>query len=222
MKKIVLGILVVLAIGCSSDSPAENEIPANITDVDGNNYTKITIGQQIWLKENLNVSRYRDGTVIPEVNDPEVWATLTTGAWRYYNDDSENGKVYGKLYNWYAVKDPRGLAPDGCHIPSDEEWEKLSNFLGPGAGGEMKEASTDYWFDPNEAATNNSGFTGLPGGLVIKNGSFYFDGSFGYWWTSTGQDATTAWNRSLGYNSGIICRSYDNKNYGFSVRCIIK
>ncbi len=222
MKKIFLIVLSVIFFGCTSDVPPESNIPSSITDVDGNVYNTVTIGGQTWLKENLNVSKYRDGSIIPQETDPEKWATLTTGAWRYYNNDPENGEVYGKLYNWYAVKDSRGLAPSGCQVPTDGEWSTLSLFLGSNSGGKMKEADSMYWNDPNTNATDESSFTGLPGGIIIKNGTFYFVGEQGYWWSSTGIDASTAWNRSLNYNSGIICRSYDSKNYGFSVRCIIK
>ncbi len=96
----------------------------------------------------------------------------------------------------------------------------MTNSLGSNAGGKMKESGTDYWIDTNEDVTNSSFFTGRPSGICIKNGSFYFAGEFGYWWTSTSNDALTAWNRSLSYNSNIVCRSFDDKNYGFSVRFI--
>ncbi|MGG7037112.1 MAG: fibrobacter succinogenes major paralogous domain-containing protein [Flavobacterium sp.] len=224
MRNIFFGILAVLTIGCSKDETTETgtEIPMSVTDIDGNIYNTVNIGNQTWLQKNLNVSKYRNGDPIPQVQDPDQWATLTTGAWRYYDDDPENGEIYGKLYNWYAVKDPRGLAPEGCHVPSDKEWTTLSTFLGSSAGGEMKAVDIANWTYPNTDATDNSNFTGLPGGIVIKNGTFHFIGDYGYWWSSTGIDASTAWNRSLGYNSEVICRSYDNKNYGFSVRCILK
>ena len=198
------------------------ENPKPITDIDGNVYETIVIGNQTWMKTNLNVSNYKDGTPIPEVTDPAEWATLTTGAWCYYDNDPEKGKLYGKLYNWYAVNDKRGLAPTGTSIPTDAEWTTLTNFIGSEAGGKMKESDTSNWTSPNSEATNSTGFTGLPGGICISNGDFHFIGDYGYWWSATSVDAATAWNRSLGYNSSIACRSYDDKNYGFAVRCIKK
>jgi uncharacterized protein (TIGR02145 family) len=223
MKYIYIVLLIVLLAGCSKDS-AESP-PTNIstiTDRDGNVYETIVIGNQTWMKTNLNVSKYKDGTPILKVNDPAEWATLTTGAWCYYDNDPENGKLYGKLYNWYAVNDKRGLAPTGTSIPTDAEWTTLTNFIGSEAGGKMKETDTSNWTSPNSEATNSTGFTALPGGICISNGDFYFIGYYGYWWSATIVDAATAWNRSLGYNSTIVCKSYDDKNYGFAVRCIKK
>ena len=221
MKNVFLVIMVVLIVGCSKDSA---EAPPTITDIDGNVYETVVIGNQTWMKSNLNVSKYQDGTLIPEVTDPVEWAKLTTGAWCYYDYDSSNGKVYGKLYNWYAVRDARGLAPAGYQIPTDEQWSTLTTFIGSVAGGKMKETDTSNWTSPNSEASNNTGFTGLPGGICISNGDFHFIGDYGYWWSATSNvdNNTMAWNRSLGYNSGIACRSYDGKKYGFSVRCIKK
>jgi uncharacterized protein (TIGR02145 family) len=223
MKNVILVMIMALIVGCSKgeDSP---ETPSTITDIDGNVYNSVVIGKQTWMKTNLNVSKYQDGTLIPEVTDPDQWAKLTTGAWCYYDNDPENGKLYGKLYNWYAVNDRRGLAPTGTRIPNDAEWATLTTFIGSVAGGKMKEIGTANWSSPNSEATNSTLFTGLPGGIIINEGTFYFIGDHGYWWSSTSNANTTtaAWNLSLGYNSVIACRSYDDKNYGFSVRCIKK
>lgn len=228
MKKVFLGIILVLIVGCSKGDSSED----SSKDVDGNFYTSITIGKQTWYKENLNVSKYTDGTVIPEVNDPEQWSKLTTGAWCYLDYDSSIGKKTGKLYNWYAVAGifdsasltdtsiRKKLAPVGNHIPTDAEWTTMINSLGSNAGGKMKESGKEYWIDTDTDVTNSSLFTGRPGGICIINGSFYFAGEFGYWWTSSSRDNEIAWNRSLGFNSNAACRSYDNKNYGFSVRFI--
>ena len=219
MKNVILVMIMVLIVGCSKDSV---ETPAIITDIDGNVYNAVVIGKQTWIKTNLNVSKYQDGTPIPEVTDPNQWAKLTSGAWCYYDNDPANGEIYGKLYNWYAVHDARGLAPKGYQIPTDEQWSTLTTFIGSVAGGKMKEIGTANWSSPNSEATNSTFFTGLPGGIIINDGTFYFIGDHGYWWSFTSIDSATAWNRSLGYNSGIVCRSYDDKNYGFSVRCIKK
>jgi uncharacterized protein (TIGR02145 family) len=224
MKNVFLVIMVILIVGCSKDSA---EAPPTITDIDGNVYETVVIGNQTWMKTNLNVSKYKDGTPIPEVTDPDEWAKLTTGAWCYYDYDSSNGKVYGKLYNWYAVSNIRGLAPTGTSIPTEAEWTTLTNFIGSEAGLKMKSTGTildrtGLWKSPNRDVTNSTGFTALPGGYIISNGTFHFLGDNGYWWSATSVDAATAWNRSLGYNSNIACMSYDDKNYGFAVRCIKK
>lgn len=230
MKYIYIAIILVLIVGCSKGD--SSDASAKVTDIDGNVYTAITIGKQTWYKENLDVSKYTDGTIIPEVSDPVEWSKLTTGGWCYLDSDSTNGVILGKLYNWYAVAGifnaesltntslRKKLAPQGNHIPSDTEWTAMTNSLGSNAGGKMKETGTEYWIDTNADVTNSSLFTGRPGGICIKNGSFYFAGEFGYWWTSTSNDSLTAWNRSLSYNSNIACRSFDDKNYGFSVRFI--
>ena len=182
----------------------------------------IQIGTQKWMSKNLEVAFYRNGDPIPQVTDPIAWAGLTTGAWCYYKNDSTVGTTYGKLYNWYAVNDPRGLAPTGWHIPSDAEWTTLETTLGGSsvAGGKMKEAGLFNW-KSNKDGNNNSGFTGLPGGYRFNSGEFYSSGIEGYWWSSTGSTpVTTAWNRNLTYSSGIVVRYNDNKLCGFSVRCL--
>ena len=187
-----------------------------------NNSETVTIGNQAWMKTNLNVSIYRTGDPIPEVKDSDAWSKLTTGAWCYYNNDPTQGTTYGKLYNWYAVNDPRGLAPQGWHIPSDAEWTTLENSLGGSsvAGGQMKEAGTLHWLTPNTGANNNSGFAGLPGGFRNYNGPFGDVGGFGYWWSSTGVSTSDAWDRYLFYSTGLIFRSSYSKQSGFSVRCL--
>lgn len=180
----------------------------------------IVIGSQKWMRENLDVVTYRNGDIIPQVTDPSLWSSLTTGAWCYYNNDANNGGIYGKLYNWYAVNDSRGLAPEGWHIPTDEEWETLTNKLGGEllAGGKMKAVGTK-WDSPNGGATNESSFTGLPGGLRQQfDGTFQYIGTNGYWWSATDnlQPKILSLNKA---NSGA---SYPiaPKTMGISVRCI--
>jgi uncharacterized protein (TIGR02145 family) len=180
----------------------------------------IVIGTQQWQAKNLDVAFYRNGDPIPQVTDATAWAALTTGAWCYYNNDSTQGNKYGKLYNWYAVNDPRGLAPQGWHIPSDAEWTALETTLGGNAGGKMKEAGTLNWTSPNTGGNNNSGFAGLPGGFRIYDGSFNSVDSNGNWWSSTGNNTTSAWCRNLNYYDGNIYRNNYIKLYGFSVRCL--
>ncbi len=182
----------------------------------------IQIGTQQWMGKNLAVAFYRNGDPIPQVTDPGLWAGLTTGAWCYYNNDPILGYKYGKLYNWYAVNDPRGLAPQGWHIPSDAEWTTLANTLGGEieAGGKMKEPGTANWTGPNTGADNSSGWAGLPGGFRNFNGPFSVVGVTGYWWSSTVNATTVAWNRNLFFTNGSLYRNIFDKRNGFSVRCL--
>ncbi len=182
----------------------------------------IQIGTQKWMSKNLDVAFYRNGDPIPKVTDPTAWAGLTTGAWCYYNNDPIQGNSYGKLYNWYAVNDPRGLAPQGWHIPSDAEWTTLVTNLGGSlvAGGKMKEPGSVNWTPPNTDSDNSSGWTGLPGGFRGSNGSYTsirFDGG---WWGSTENGTSFAWFRLLGFSNTSLLRINNYKQDGFSVRCI--
>jgi uncharacterized protein (TIGR02145 family) len=182
----------------------------------------ITIGTQQWMESNLEVATYRNGDVIPQVTDATAWAALTTGAWCYYNNDPANGAIYGKLYNWHAVNDPRGLAPTGWHIPTDAEWTTLTTTLGGAsiAGGKMKSVGITLWTTPNNGATNESGFSALPGGYRNYNGPFYNIGIRGYWWSSSQLDSSYAWYRSLENSFGFATRNPNDKICGFSVRCL--
>ena len=193
------------------------------TTINVTNLPSVTICNQIWTTNNLDVTTYRNGDAIPQVTDPAAWVNLTTGAWCYYNNDPAMGIIYGKLYNWYAVNDSRGLAPQGWHVPSDSEWTTLENCLGGSsvAGGAMKEAGLMHWLSPNAAATNSSGFSGLPGGTRDYIGPFYNIGTHGYWWSSSeGSNTTFAWYRFLNYEYSIVSRYSLNKANGFSVRCL--
>jgi uncharacterized protein (TIGR02145 family) len=190
-----------------------------------------TICNQTWMVKNLDVDHYRNGDHIPQVTDPTAWASLTTGAWCYYFNDASYGPVYGKLYNWYAVNDPRGLAPAGWHVPSYEEWESLINCLGGEyvAGGKLKETGTTHWLYPNVGATNETGFTALPGNIRFPTGGFSpstttpFLGISGDWWTSSEyvfNSIVYARHKYIVSHSGSVQNAADVKNYGFSVRCI--
>jgi len=181
----------------------------------------IVIGTQQWMRENLDVLTYRNGDVIPHVTDLTAWAGLTTGAWCWYDNDPANGAIYGKLYNWYAVNDSRGLAPQGWHISTDSEWTTLGTLLGGDviAGGKMKTTGTTRWNTPNTGATNESGFTGLPSGEYTSRGFNYF-GESGFWWSSTESDKTYALMRELGTDFGKLTKYSTNKRVGNSVRCI--
>ena len=170
-----------------------------------------------WMKINLDVDHYRNGDAIPQVTDPIQWANLKTGAWCYYNNDSALGKIYGKLYNWYAVNDPRGLAPEGLNIPINCDW---SIFDICNEGGFMKETGTSHWLPPNEGATNLSGFTALPGGYRNYDGVFGNIGYEGNWWSIVEGDKKNAWASTLYSITSTIDKGSHNKNFGFSVRCI--
>lgn len=195
----------------------------NMVGSPATNGGEITIGTQVWKAKNLDVTTYRDGTPIPKVTDPAVWAALTTGAYCYYNNDSATyAATYGKLYNYYAVVDSRGLAPVGYHIANSTEWSTLSTYLGgdAAAGGKLKEAGLTHWVSPNNLATNSSGFTGLPCGYRFSDGTFNTLTTYGYYWTSTESNATQAWYRVTRYSQGDFNLNYTNKQTGFSIRCI--
>jgi uncharacterized protein (TIGR02145 family) len=192
-----------------------------VSDIDGNVYGTVVIGTQTWMAENLKTTRYRDGSSIAYVLDNGTWSSLNSGAWSYYNHDSTNNSIYGKLYNWYAVADSRSLCPTGWHVPSDAEWTSLENFLGGSsvAGGKMKAVSS-LWSSPNTGATNESGFSALPGGFRSYDGSFNNFGYNGFWWSSTENSSTFAWIRYLISNGAYSYRDNANKTFGFSVRCL--
>ena len=188
-------------------------------DATTNNLNTIKIGTQTWTTKNLDVTTYRNGEVIPQVQDANEWANLSTGAWCYYENKTANGSSYGKLYNWYAVNDPRGLAPKGTHMPTDNEWTILTDNLGGESQAGTKMKSTTGWKN-NGNGTNTIGFAGLPGGFRIPNGFFVYIGTNGYWWSSSESSADFAWYRGLESNNGIVYRYYGNKQNGFSVRCL--
>lgn len=184
----------------------------------------VVIGTQQWTDKNLDVLTYRNGDLIPQVKDATAWAALTTGAWCYFNNDpSGYGAIYGKIYNWYAVNDPRGLAPLGWHIATSDEFETLRNALGGSAvaGGKLKTAGTGRWISPNTGATNESGFSALPGSYRDNNGSFYnFTGQLGYWWTATEFNTSNAYYYQLNNTIEDALRGNENKKRGFSVRVV--
>jgi uncharacterized protein (TIGR02145 family) len=199
----------------------------NISDVDGNSYKTVYIGDQHWMAENLKTAKYNDGTVIPNVTNNTQWSNLTTGAWAYYNNDVANNVKYGKLYNWYAVSPTtngnKNVCPTGWHVPTDAEWTVLTDFLGGTsvAGGKMKEIGTLNWNSPNTDATNLSLFTGLPGGSRWgSSGNYYNFGDLGHWWSSSEADAIGAWHRYLTSTVGNVIKASHYKRDGFSVRCI--
>lgn len=248
------------------------------------NAQTVTIGSQIWMTKNLDVANFRNGDPIPEAKTDAEWEAAGENeqpAWCYYDNDTANGTKYGKLYNWYAVNDPRGLAPTGYHIPTDAEWTKLSDYLGNDAGTKMKSApvyetkiryvdeggyyeekwvscsNCSYWTEQQKAnnpctvcrntrgkmvrsgkyipktkrkvenqinigwnGTNESGFSGLPGGNRYNSGSFNYIDYDGYWWSSTEDYTLSAGLRILHSKYGTVTRGSGDKQQGFSVRCL--
>lgn len=193
-----------------------------ITDYDGNEYDTISIGTQVWMKQNLKVTHYNDGTPIPNVSDSTAWAGLTSGARCYFNNDSVTfDSVYGALYNWYVATNPN-ICPSGWHISTNAEWLQVEIALGGDAvaGGEMKEAGTLHWLSPNTGATNNSGYTGLPGGLRDANSNYNYVSENGLWWTKSSYNTTLAWSTYLWYLNTGVDHNPTPKKMGLSIRCI--
>jgi len=189
-----------------------------VTDIDGNTYNVIQIGKQFWTAENLNVSKYRNGDEIPQVQDAEEWAHLETGAWCYYENKYDNGITYSKLYNWYAINDPRGLTPEGYLIPSDKDWKTLTKYLGGDklAGLKMKVDSL------NNGLANENCFSGLPGGYRYHLGTFHKNLEIGAWWSSSEYDKNfdLAWYFRLAESGDWTIGDYEIKRSGFSARLI--
>ncbi|NQV15691.1 fibrobacter succinogenes major paralogous domain-containing protein [bacterium] len=207
---------------------------ATVTDIDGNVYNTVIIGNREWMAENLKTTKYRDGTPIPNVTDGTAWAALTTGAYCFYDNSASLQNTYGNLYNWYAVSDSRNIAPEGWHVPTDAEWKELEMALGMSQAeaddiwcrgtneGSKLAGNADLWIT-NELEYNSefgsSGFTALPGGA---RWSGYSDlGYYGYFWSATEYDGLRAWYRAIFYDETCVDRGYSgNKDTGFAVRCV--
>jgi len=195
-----------------------------LTDIDGNEYKTVKIGDQIWMAENLKVTRYSNGDFI-ETTTP---ATLDISdqnepkfQWAYAGDEG-NVADYGRLYTWYAVTDSRNICPEGWHVLTNAEWTKLANYFGGEglAAAKLKEIGTDHWNSSNTVATNSSGFTALPGGGRGNNGVFGGMGYYGSWWSSSESDTATAGYWYMYYNVNSVKKTSFHKNSGFSVRCV--
>jgi uncharacterized protein (TIGR02145 family) len=183
----------------------------------------VHIGNQIWFKQNLKTTRYRNGGNIPYVLGNTDWQALTTGAWSYYDHDVANDQIYGKLYNWYTTLGDT-LCPIGWHVPSDAEWTILTTYLGGEsvAGGKMKSVGTAYWYDPNTGVTNESGFSALPGGFRAFNGYFSLIYYWSIFWTASENSNIYAEGRVLN-SQNIIYTDVNSSSYkssGNSIRCI--
>jgi len=189
-----------------------------VRDRDGNSYHTVKIGNQVWMSENLRVSHYRNGDRIQNVTQKEKWESMRSGAWCFYQNSKSNDSIYGKLYNWYAVNDARGLCPKGWHIPKESEWQKLSDALGGDsiAGRNMKQAG--MWKGA-EANTTSNAFAALPAGSSNCCGFFYLN-QFAYFWSADEQDSIQANYRFIGTASPQLRKFSMNKNYGYSCRCV--
>ncbi|TVQ71729.1 MAG: hypothetical protein EA363_05470 [Balneolaceae bacterium] len=287
MKTTACTILISAMLPCNACSQQPDQ---GVTDIDSNTYKTVIIGAQEWMAENLRTTHYRDGTEIPNVPDNGQWAALDRGARVFYDNDAAHPEAFGKLYNWHAVNDPRGLCPEGWSVPTDGQWMELEMYLGmprdeamassrqlekelgtwreeaeatytqgedgildiahrgmqQNVGGKLKsgeaqpeevqpeeaqpeevqpEEAQPEEAQPNIGATNESGFSGLPGGMRDSDGSFDAMGEVGFWWTATEVDADdgwreSAWRRSLYQPLDWVLRIPNPKEYGFSVRCI--
>ena len=220
-----------LSLLCTSASAQENKSAApasvTVTDIDGNVYKTVTIGNQVWMAADLKTTRYRNGDPIGTTSP----ATLDIGSestpkyqWAYAGDESTVA-TYGRLYTWYAATDSRNVCPAGWHVSTDAEWQTLIDFLGgdKAAQGKLKEAGTTHWHSPNTDATNESGFTALPGGNRFNNEPFAGLGYGSHWWTATEYDARFAWRRIM-VNSTLSPMDHTggwaDKKIGWHVRCL--
>lgn len=219
-------LLTITFSSCKSDS---NEDPlitkqGEVTDIDGNIYKTVTIGTQVWMAENLKTTKYRNGDPISNVTGPVTWDNLTTGALCDYNNSQNSTAKFGKLYNWYSVSDIRNIAPNGWKVPSSSDWETLTTYLGGEniAGGKLKEKGVTNWISPNLGATNSTGFTALPSGGRVDNGVYSEVGESTSWWASDvfSKPSEYAFSIYILSNTEEIGRTFVNRYYGFSVRCI--
>ena len=190
----------------------------SVVDIDNNVYKTIIIGAQTWMAENLKTTHYNNGTAIPFIPDATTWTSTTSPAYCWYKNDSV---VYGALYNWYAVS-AGNICPTGWHVPGDDEWTTLTNFINGDsiAGSKLKEKSTTHWLTPNSGSTNETGFTALPGGYVNISGTYGNMNRSGYWWTSTEASSVDGYFRLMFYNITNMASDNSSKNSGFSVRCL--
>jgi uncharacterized protein (TIGR02145 family) len=216
----VFGISLIL-LNCSKKS---DEPSITVVDKDGNVYKTTTIGTQIWMAENLKTTKYLNGELIGTTDPASQNITGESEPkyqWAYLGDESKVAD-YGRLYSWYTVTDSRGICPAGWHVPTETELMNLTAFLGGDTidGKKLKEKGTAHWNSPNTGATNETGFTALPGGYHGYGGSFEFMGYAGYWWSATEADANNAWYRGLYYNGAYEHNLSNSKKVGFSVRCL--
>ncbi len=217
-----IGVLLTISMGCSKNSDTNPYQFGSVKDYEGNDYSTIAIGSQTWMAENLRSIKLNDGTPIAYVSNNYSWSTQTTPGYSYFSNDSVTYKKrYGALYNWYTVQTKK-ICPTGWHVPTDQDWTTLGSSLGIDsiAGGKLKATGTTYWYVPNLYATNSTGFSGIGSGYRFYNGSYNNSGYSATWWSATEYTANTVWYRFLSYNNGKFGRTYADKLYGFSIRCL--
>jgi len=226
----IIGILSILTVACKkeNDNNSTSSTPKTVTDIDGNVYHTVTIGTQVWMAENLKVIKFNDGTAIPMVTNSKTWMNLSTPGYCWPNNDVATYKnTSGALYNWHTVNSGL-LCPIGWHVPTDAEWTILITYLGGEsvAGGKLKEVGTSHWTNPNSGATNETGFTALPGLSRSYGGDYFFiasNSSAGGWWSSSNantNDADRAWYRSIFNDYDGVERKMGQQQAGLSVRCV--
>ncbi len=222
--KYIFALSFLLALGLFSCK--KDEGPETVTDVDGNVYKTVKIGDQIWMAENLRVTHYKDGSPIPYVSDNTIWSGLNTPAYCWYNnDEASNKNTYGALYNWFTVNAKGAdnipkLAPEGWHIPSDAEWQILADYLGNSDGGQLKETGSLYWNLPNTGATNKFAFGGRGGGFRAENGIYSNIKNYADFWTSTEESSQYSIYWDLSFDNAVLGNGAWYKQMGYSVRCI--
>jgi uncharacterized protein (TIGR02145 family) len=199
----------------------KNDDSVTVMDADGNKYKTIVIGDQTWMAENLKTTSFQDGTPINLITDNTAWS-YAGAAYCWYGNDKATNEDFGILYNYQAVVNSKNLCPDGWHIPSSDEWNKLIDYVGGSnvAGSKLKDNGTSYWFSPN-SSENSYHFSALGGGMRDQFGFFDNMGDNCFFWSSTAFSADKAWYKVLYYNSSSVLDNYWSKNAGFSVRCIM-
>jgi uncharacterized protein (TIGR02145 family) len=234
---LVMALLIVIVSGCKKEKDDDNgHISGTVKDIDGNTYTTIQIGTQVWMAENLKTTTFNDGAPIPHADADSLWSSAYVNqtpayCWLQY-DKATYGSVYGALYNAFAVVGGK-LCPAGWRVPSDPDWQVLemhlgmsqtvaesSGYRGTDEGGKLKEKGLDHWDDPNTGATNSSGFTALPGASRTGGSNDANPGLKGTWWTSTFYGSHNMYLREIKHSESRIGRYYLLKSYGFSVRCL--
>ena len=216
---VILISTLILSNSCKKINDTPNIL---IKDADSNIYETVTIGTQVWMKENLRTTRYWNGDLIGTSSSPtaNIYREFMPKYQWASNGDEDNAESYGRLYTWFAITDSRNVCPAGWHIPTEPEWNILGTYLGDQAGEKMKETGTTHWLSPNTGANNKSGFTAIPSGARTLDGRFLFFGSESHWWTSTEfVDTTEAKHIFIGEEYGFSM-SVTYKMNGFSVRCI--
>jgi len=237
-KSIAICVILFGFLSCS-DHPVDpskagdSTSSGTVKDINGNTYHTVKIGNQTWMVENLKVTKYRNGDSIPKITTNNDWVNLNSGAYCDYDNIASNSTVYGHLYNGYAARDSRNIAPTGWHVSTDQDWKELEIFLGmsqnqadtlgwrgTGIGGKLKEAGTTHWESPNTGANNSSGFTALPSGYRSMSSGFFDLGKYTFFWTSSGEVSGVSWYRDLHYQHSDIERGNNDRRGGYSVRCI--